>query len=401
MKHSIFNHVKNASLITLCLMTFSACGEEELNDNKIPDEQEQKEGEEPTDQEQEPKDITLTPESWYETNYWERTDREKMGLRGKVKKWYFNTYYYTEYEFDEAGHLTLSREIDPDSRFPERCTWYTYDSQGRLIKKVYARVTEKGGSEIDKWSGVQTTEYAYGNGEKYVWVEPQNMDSRGFVNYLGPDMRNPLNNLMKGLSTVSDTHVIGTQSGSCTLSTYTFDEGGALVVTTEHFTIDEEGNRVDDDNSYSYTYNPITYRGNYPYAFELISSQAITSMTWRDNGMPLTVDGTSGLTEYSTTEKRYINPVKWTCKEGNPIDALFGFIFAREWTYDSHTGELTQLLEWNNQESDRPWTRPSKWEYTYDSHGNWTSYKEEYMILADGPDGDVQTGTISRTIEYY
>lgn len=57
--------------------------------------------------------------------------------------------------------------------------------------------------------------------------------------------------------------------------------------------------------------------------------------------MPQRLEGEGGITEYGTN-KRYINPLKWTCKEGKPIDALVGFTFWREWTYDEN-GELLQL----------------------------------------------------------
>lgn len=392
MKHIPFAMM--ASLLAICLISFAACG-----DDNIPEPKDPENPENPTDPEKPGENDKLTPEAWYETNYWDRTDREKSGLRGKVKKWHFNSSYHTEYEYDEAGHLVFSRTVDPDSRFPEWCTWYTYDSQGRLIKEVYGRVTEKGGREIDEWSSIETTEYEYNNSDKYVWVDPYAFDSRTFVNYLGPENREPLNNLRKGLSKRTYSTVLR-NSGNYTTYNYHFNEEGQLIISYNSYMTDEDGNRVDDQSG-SYTYSPITYQGLYPYSGNIDEYNTITSMTWRKNGMPLSVDGASGLTEYSASENRYINPLKWTCKEGNPIDALFGFTFAREWTYDDNTGELIQLLESENENSDRPWTRPTKWEYTYDNHGNWISYKEEYMILIDGPDAPVKTGSLSRTIEYY
>ena len=41
-------------------------------------------------------DTTVTTDwsdpAWYSTNYWDRTDREKAGLRGPVKKWHITNY---------------------------------------------------------------------------------------------------------------------------------------------------------------------------------------------------------------------------------------------------------------------------------------------------------------------
>ena len=385
-----------ASLLVTGMPFVAACGDDDDDEgNKGQNSQEQPGGEKPSDDN--PATANFAPEAWYETNYWDRTDREKAGLRGKVKKWHFNSSNYMEYEYDEAGHLTFARRVDKESSRGEWCTWYTYDKQGRLVKMVYGRVTEKGGTTLDEWSVIETTEYEYDNGEKYVWVEPQSFDSRTFVNFLGTEYREALYDLRKGLSVRKYSSVMR-QSGTYTTFNYRF-EGDQMVVSYETYSTDENGNPNNDLATYSFP--PITYSGNYPYSGEINWANIITSMKWRKNGMPLAVDGPSGLTEYSETENRYINPVKWTCKEGKPLDAFFGLTFSRQWTYDDKSGEVTLLQEWMNQTSERPWTRPTKWEYTYDSHGNWISYNQEYMILIDGPDGPVHNGRLSRTIEYY
>lgn len=385
-----------ASLLITGMPFVAACGDDDDDEgNNGQNSQEQPGGEKPSDDN--PATANFAPEAWYETNYWDRTDREKAGLRGKVKKWHFNSSNYMEYEYDEAGHLTFARRVDKESSRGEWCTWYTYDKQGRLVKMVYGRVTEKGGTTLDEWSVIETTEYEYDNGEKYVWVEPQSFDSRTFVNFLGTEYREALYDLRKGLSVRKYSSVMR-QSGTYTTFNYRF-EGSQMVVSYETYSTDENGNPNNDLATYSFP--PITYSGNYPYSGEINWANIITSMKWRKNGMPLAVDGPSGLTEYSETENRYINPVKWTCKEGKPLDAFFGLTFSRQWTYDDKSGEVTLLQEWMNQTSERPWIRPAKWEYTYDSHGNWISYNQEYMILIDGPDGPVHNGSLSRTIEYY
>jgi hypothetical protein len=396
MKNRRFLNLLMASLVAMGMPFFAACGDDDDdNSSEQPVTPEQKGEETPSGEES--TTPNFAPESWYETNYWDRTDREKAGLRGKVKKCHFNSGTHTVYEYDEAGHLTFTRRVDSESTRGEWCRWYTYDKQGRLVKEVYGRVTEKGGNTIDEWSNVETTEYEYDNSEKYVWVDPQSFDSRTFVNYLGTEYREALYDLRKGL-TVRKQSTLLRKSGTYLTYYYHFN-GNELEVSYESYTTDQNGNP--DDDLQTYTFPPITYSGNYPYSGEMNWANIITSMKWRKNGMPLAVDGPSGLTEYSETENRYINPVKWTCKEGNPIDAFFGFVFSREWTYDNKSGEVTLLQEWLNQTSERPWVRPAKWTYTYDSHGNWTSYNEEYMILIDGPDGPVHTRELKRTIEYY
>ena len=353
--------------------------------------------------------VDLSPEAWYQTNYWERTDREKMGLRGPVKKVYSSTTAHTEYEFDQAGHLISVRAVDPESRFGDWFEKRTYDAQGRLVKKEYGRTKEKGGMEYDPWRGViEITEYRYSKTGKYVWYRPENsFDSRYFVNFLGPESRESIEDLVKDLAYVSEySWMGGNHSVEFEERTYVFDAGDNLTVhyrrEQREFDTNTEtvGDVVAGSEAVNTEFGPIVYKDAYPYSGEINQYYIISSMEWRDNGMPLKVDGPSGLTEYSATEKRYINPVKWTCKEGAPIDALFGFTYWREWTYDQ-AGELTKLLEGENMGSESAWDRPTSYEYTYDGHGNWISYIEHYQVLIDGPDGEVHSGSLSRTIEYY
>ena len=50
--------------------------------------------------------VDWSDPDWYSVNYWDRTDRQKAGLRGPVKKWHIDNYTtYFEYEYDAAGHL--------------------------------------------------------------------------------------------------------------------------------------------------------------------------------------------------------------------------------------------------------------------------------------------------------
>lgn len=348
----------------------------------------------------------FTPETWYSTNFWDRTDREKIGLRGPVKKWYLNSSIHGEYEYDQAGHLTLLRSVNSESTRGEWLEKRFYDNQGRLIRREYGRTEAIGGTEYDPWGGVmEITEFEYNNSGKYVWVDPMALDSRTFINFLEPEGRTQGLEMIKDLAA---THYSSWLAGFTTKShvdqTYTFNGDNLLVSyhsyerACDSVTGEDENGEITEE--YNVNYAPIKYIGKYPYSGEIDDYSIVTSMTWRDNGMPLAVDGPSGLTEYSADEKRYINPVKWTCKEGKPIDALFGFCFWREWTYNEG-GDMVQLLERENENSDKPWTRPFKFDYEYDTHGNWISYTTEYMVLIDGPDAPVQTGSLKRTIEYY
>ena len=98
----------------------------------------------------------LSPEGWYETNYWQRSDREKAGFRGPVKKWYLsksNT--HREYNYNEAGNITLIRDVNPESSRGEWMEQRFYDNNGRLVKKIWGRSTQKGEIDFDEWASYE------------------------------------------------------------------------------------------------------------------------------------------------------------------------------------------------------------------------------------------------------
>lgn len=75
----------------------------------------------------------FTPEPWYETNFWERSDREKMGLRGPVKKITWGTPNYVRYyimEFNEAGNLIYNKEVFYDTQRGFLYRYYYDDETG-------------------------------------------------------------------------------------------------------------------------------------------------------------------------------------------------------------------------------------------------------------------------------
>ncbi|NLZ19879.1 MAG: BACON domain-containing protein [Bacteroidales bacterium] len=348
---------------------------------------------------QEAAPAALAEEDWYSVNYWDRTDREKLGLRGAVKRVTMNS---VVRDFDQEGLLFRERILDPESPRGEFLTKYHYDESGRLVKKEYGRAPV-GSEEYDIWNGVEITEYAYENGSRLVWVRPDNsFDSRKFINFLGTEDRIAHEDIVRGLSSVRISNwIAGFDTKSFLEYNYVF-EGDILTVrfrSYDRYFDGETLGEIKPGSEGGYVIGTLNYAGDYPQAGKINEYNEITAISWQDNGMPLKVEGPGGVTEYAVC-KRYINPVKWTCQEGNPLDALMGFIFWREWTYDEN-GELLQLLEGANQESDKPWTRPTTYTYELDAHGNWISALDSYMILANGPEGGVETGTFTRTIEYY
>lgn len=359
----------------------------------------------------------FAPEDWYETNYWERSDRQRAGFRGPVKKWYLNTSYRAEYEYNEDGNLSIIRIINPDSNFGEWMEQYFYDNNGRLIKKIFGRSTQKGGMEFDNWAALDIWTYEYNNPGKYVWVRPDNTPFSSFYafRHLSPESfsehdveMNGNALIMKDLSAIKMVNAtyINNEDEVMDIS-FQFNGDGNLVYSQKNYKQDREtGERVPDDQDWEVTYDPIIYSGNYPYSGAIGSGgrifYEITSMTWQDNGMPLRIEGPDGITEFYTDQKRNICTKRWDCLPGKPHDSLFVFGYWESFNYNE-AGDLIEMQERFNGDdnSESGWTRPTTWEFVYDSHGNWISYETKYMIAVDGPDGEVKSASLERVIEYY
>jgi len=357
---------------------------------------------------------TFEAEAWYETNYWERTDRERAGLRGPVKSLSISSESRV-YTYNEAGNLTEIRNVD-NSR-GEWMEKYFYDDNGRLVKKIHGRSTAPGTDEFDEWASLYTWTYEYNNPGKYVWVRPDDSPFSSFYSFrcLNPeafsnhDMEMNGNGLiMKDLSAIHE--VNGTKINDYLDVTdyyFRFDSDDNLLYSYERYKADPEtGESLTEEPDWGITYEPIVYKNNYPYSGEIGADgrifYKITSMEWRDNGMPLRIEGMDGISEFDPAEKRYICRTRWDCPPGEPHDSFVVFDYWETYKYNEY-GDLIEMQERFNGDdnSENGWTRPTTWEFEYDSHGNWISYKTKYMIAFDGPEGEVKSSTLERIIEYY
>ena len=402
--------MKKLYLIALFCALIFACTPDNPEQKPVDDE-----GKENSQTEQ-----NFAPESWYETNYWERSDREKAGLRGPVKKWYLSkSSSHREYNYNVAGNITLIRDVDPESTRGEWMEQRSYDDKGRLVKKIYGRSKEKGGMEFDEWASKEVWTYEYNNPGKYVLTEAM-ISSRTPFRRLSPeafaehDVETAGAFIMKDISAIRQTNesLMNMDSRSHYDLSYSFGADGNLTIGLhsydKEFNVEtgEEGKilgKEDGHEEWSVDYD-IVYKDNYPYSVEIIADgrmlSQVTSMTWRDNGMPLKMEGMDGISEFDQNAKRYISMTRWDCQPGNPSDGLFVFTFWETHKYNE-AGDLIELQERFNEESDTPWTRPTTWSFQYDSHGNWIRYDEKYMIAVDGPEGPVKDGYLTREIEYY
>ena len=371
----------------------------------------------------------FTPEEWYETNFWERTDREKMGLRGPVKTCrIFNTVY----QFDREGHLVSERSSVSEKW--DMLTIYSYDEKGRLIKSEmcnHVGKNEEGLPDMNPaknpnydWAGRDVYEYEYGNSGKFVLTEPNinGFRSCGFCNQGDP--RETISPIIKDLSVIRYKHVnyavdaVGHydkeyvfEGDQMSVRYHSYDRELVIDwIINEYTQYDDDGNIIGGswsgkhegdivaDSESEYTLSDCGYKDNYPYSFMDERFGGVTSVTWADNGMPLRIEGTDGITQYYPG-KRHINFKRWDCVPGKPHDALLGFSYWYEYTIDEHedySGYRESLMD------DDSRIRQFKWyDYVYDSYGNWTQYTyDSEAIFAVGTD-EKSTTTISREIEYY
>ena len=371
----------------------------------------------------------FTPEEWYETNFWERTDRQKMGLRGPVKTCrIFNTVY----QFDREGHLVSERSSVSEKW--DMLTLYTYDDKGRLIKSEMCNHVGKNEEELPDlnpannpnydWAGRDVYEYEYGNSGKFVLVDPDinGFRSYGFCNQGDP--RESISPIIKDLSAIRYKHVnyafdnvvhndkeyvfAGDRMSvryhsydrelvkDWIIDEYTqYDEVGNII--GGGYSGKHEGDIVADGES-EYTLSDCVYKDNYPYSFMDERFGGVTSLTWAENGMPLRIEGTDGITQYYPG-KRHINFKRWDCVPGKPHDAFLGFSYWYEYTIDDNE-DYAEYRESLMDDDSR--IRQFKWyDYVYDSYGNWTEYTyDSEAIFAVGTD-EKSTTTISRTLEYY
>lgn len=203
--------------------------------------------------------VEALPE-YANTDFWHRTDREKMGLYGPVS-YYRNTTYVgeDEYFFDREGHLIKSCN-------EEYTTEYTYDEKGRLS---YYKVT---GND----SGTVTSEYfyEYNNIGKLTLT----LYSPG-TNYLIPDLSHYRSIQYCPESQIHD-------------ETYTFDETGMTVV--EYNEIKGYGyDQHFDDNTYHVEYNG-AYPASYSYFTQGGEGRGFGPVEMFPNGMLKSYNETFG-----------------------------------------------------------------------------------------------------------
>ena len=328
--------------------------------------------------------------AWYATNFWDRTDRERAGLRGPVKKWHISNYTtYDEYEYDREGHLIKESYVNIDKpKFNNSCI-YTYDSKGHCTKKEYA---------VSEDESPDYTLYEYGNTGKYVALD-------WFM--MGPEVSGAENGIQKDLS--RSVRVIEQPfSKQYQETTYTFNSDGNLVINDSSYEIYESTGERENQETTEFT---IIYENGYPKS--LTSDKLafnILNITWYPNGMYKDfVYKHQNAYNFDTgwdvhTYKMLDNP-RYLAVESFDLDGRASTMsLTPKWmrkSYDAHYDIV------KNEEGfgEDPYTEGAEptytdtWtEYTYDKYGNWITRVEHVVARWTGQEGDT---TIQREMEYF
>ena len=331
--------------------------------------------------------VDWSDPDWYSVNFWDRTDRQKAGLRGPVKKWHIGTYTtYDEFEYDRAGHLIKEAYINTDDEESNHEWRYTYDAQGHCVKaEFYDIFCEDGPSEY--W------EYEYENTGKYVARE-------WFM--MGPEISKAENGLWKDLSKASNV-VVQPLSNVYRQYTYTF-RNDSLVIREHSYNTDL--GREDTLNEVSYEY-AFAYKDGYPVSLhtEKLSFQ-VENISYYPNGMYkdfeyLQVNSYNFETGWDRHSYKMLDNPRYLAVDTFNLGGTASFMTltpkSMKKTYDSHF-DIVMNQEWYSDSISEPTFTDTWVNYTYDKYGNWVTRDETVIARWTG---QTSTSTITRVMEYF
>ena len=324
---------------------------------------------------------------WYSVNFWDRTDRQKAGLRGPVKKWHISQYTtYDEYEYDRAGHLIKESYIDTGDRENNHAWRYTYDADGHRIKAEYF-------DQFYRGEPSQYWVYEYENTGKYVARE-------WFM--MGPEISGAEDGIWKDLSRATYV-VVQPMSTTYREYTYTFRNDSLAI---REYSYNTDLGREDRLNEVSYEY-VFAYKDGYPVSLSTDKLRfQIDSITYYSNGMykdfvyleQNSYNFDTGWDRYSYTmldNPRYL--AVDTFNLGGTASYMSLTPKSMKKTYDSHF-DIIMNQEWYSDTIAVP-TYTDTWkDYTYDKYGNWTTRSESIVARWTGQTSE---STITRVMEYF
>ena len=380
------NEMKRLSLLSLvsaALCVFWACEPVDIDD---PENGKNNDGNNKPDSTQ-VSTIDWNDPDWYSVNFWDRTDRQKAGFRGPVKKWHINNYTtYDEYEYDQAGHLIREAYVNTGDQESNHEWRYTYDADGHRIKAELYYAYEPD-SVAAYW------EYEYRNTGKYVARE-------WFM--MGPEISGAEDGIWKDLSRAA--YVI-IQPFDTTYREYTYTFGGdSLTIRESSYNVYLGDVERSNEETYEYSFK---YQNGYPVSLHTNRLRfQVEGITYYPNGMykdfeyleENAYNFDTGWDRFSYTmldNPRYLAVDTFNLGGTASYMSLTPKLMKK--TYDSHF-DISVNQEWYSDTVAVPTFTDTFENYTYDKYGNWVTRDE--TIIARWT-GQVSTSTITREMEYF
>lgn len=305
----------------------------------------------------------MQDESWFDTNYWERTDREKAGLRGPVESWYEDHYTtFHKYFYDTAGHL-IKDEYHNLSDSTVSVDWeYEYDEQGHLTKAVSGERNMTFTYEYDNTGKFVAT-------DPYIWV-PIYVSGKNYPLTIFKDL--------SALHYEDNTAAIYFESEDIS---YVFDEDGNLTIISQ-YQRGIEGDVICDTSK-------VIYENGLPVS----SEKGGVAVTYASNGMPLTLSRDNGKITFRFLEndKELLIQRMDEPNAGGMVAKFWGecqYNRNGDMTQDQHAYFSTDQIYLDTYDK-----------YYYDSYGNWIRRTE--TIEPAFQHGEHFPSAVDRVIEYY
>ena len=313
---------------------------------------------------------------WFDIYYWDRTDRQIAGLRGKVKSHHITKYTtYDEYVYDEAGHLTAKKYVNTTDSSSNTDELHTYDAAGHRTR------TEIRYPASDNYLATWI-DYEYGNTGKYVPTQ-----SFGWARGLWESSNGYPITILKDLSKMRLCHGLADHI-QCTEWSYSFGGDGNLVITEDYFWYPIGGDPTNKDTrtNEEITNYTVVYNNGMPY-----SSEEVISTEYFSNGMVKSQVLRDG--EYHFVANDQANVIETFDSTVEPNGMLP--IWWKKYKYNDNM-DPTDLEECSVEKTRQfhdTWT-----DYRYDSHWNWIERTETIIPRWFG---ETYPDKIEREILYY
>lgn len=302
--------------------------------------------------------VQKAGEKWFDTQYWDRTTSQRLGLRGNVKSMIVsdNRIPFTRtYTFDESGNLLKYEYEGIEMHRNDTCCLFSYDSDNH---RIGCTVLNSDSVIVREWM------YEYENNGSYVAF-----DNRSWLD------ENPASDDFSGtvVRDLSASHKVW-NDGGCVFHedrTYTFVEEYKLEIITDRW---KEGNE-DEHIRLSCDTTKVSYKYFNSCKLSLpCTSREVYNTDYSKNGMVRMFMRTD--CKYDFMENHHVMAVSAYTYTGN--DAADKDIDWYKITYNYNRDILEREVQYHGYSS----VKDQYSKYQYDSDNNWQMREED--IIAPG-----------------